>query len=580
MEKNKTFRNGLKGTAILLLASLALAACTGGNGGADSTAKPSATAASGNNGDQKGTDGGMEDGPLGKYDPPIEVSFVRHLSDVVENNVLGVLKDETLENNRWTRAYEDELGIKIVNDWVVKGDVSSDQYLQKINVTLASGSLPDFIPVNATQLKQLADSGQIEDMTEVYEQYASPMLKEALLQEGSNPFDAVTLDGKLMAIPLVEASIERSMFIWIRVDWMEKLGLQQPKTMDDVLAISKAFTEQDPDSNGKPDTYGLGFTKGLWGGAMGLEGFLAGYNAFPNIWVEDSAGKLTFGSIQPEVKTALQALQNMAKSGQIDPEFGIKDGSKVSELIASGKIGMQYGEQWNSIYPLQLNKNNDPDAQWQAFPIVTESGEMAKIPLKFSTTRFFAVKKGMKHPEALVKLFNMHMEKNWGESGDFDYYFAPPEAESVWQLSPVTPYPLKKNVIAFRDIDAARKAGDISTLIGEAKTIQEKMESYYSGSTEGFALWGWERIYSEEGSMGITDQYDKNNQFLLEKFVGAPTPTMVERKATLEKLQNEVFVKIILGDPIETFDKFVEDWKKLGGEQITEEVNEWYATSK
>src|SRR5690606_33015050 len=131
----------------------------------------------------------------------------------------------------------------------------------------------------------------------------------------------------------------RSMFIWIRVDWMEKLGLQPPKTMDDVLAISKAFTERDPDGNGKPDTYGLGFTKNLWGGAMGLEGFLAGYNAFPNIWVEDSAGKLVFGSIQPEVKTALLALQNMAKSGQIDPEFGIKDGGKVSELIASGKIG-------------------------------------------------------------------------------------------------------------------------------------------------------------------------------------------------------------------------------------------------
>ncbi|MNR63926.1 hypothetical protein D3C85_1863950 [compost metagenome] len=55
---------------------------------------------------------------------------------------------------------------------------------------------------------------------------------------------------------------------------------------------------------------------------------------------------------------------------------------------------------------------------------------------------------------------------------------------------------------------------------------------------------------------------------------------MVERKSTLEKLQNEVFVKIILGDSIETFDKFVDDWKKLGGEQITTEVNDWYKASK
>lgn len=580
MDTNKKAGKSLKGFTILLVAALALTACTNGNGESGNENKPAATAGSNNGGGATAAPAESEDGPFGKYDPPIEVSFVRHLSDVVENNVLGVLKDETLEDNRWTRVYEEELGIKIVNDWVVKGDITSDQYLQKINVTLASGDLPDFIPVNATQLKQLADSDQIEDVTELYEKYASPALKEALLQEGSSPFDAVTLDGKLMAIPMVEASIERSMFIWIRTDWMEKLGLQQPKTMADVLAISKAFTEGDPDGNGQPDTFGLGFTKNLWGGAMGLEGFMAGYNAFPNIWVEDASGGLAYGSIQPEVRTALQALQNMAKEGQVDPEFGIKDGSKVSELIAGGKIGMQYGEQWNSIYPLQLNKNNDPNAQWRAFPIVTESGDAAKIPLKFSTARFYAVKKGVEHPEALIKLFNMHLEKIWGESGDFDYYYAPPEAESVWQLSPVTPYPLKKNVEAFRAIAAARKSGDMSALAGEAKTIQEKMDSFYSGSTEGFALWGWERIYSEEGSMGITDQYDNNNQFLLEKFVGAPTPTMVERKATLDKLQNEVFVKIILGDSIETFDKFVEDWKKLGGEQITTEVNEWYKTSK
>lgn len=96
--------------------------------------------------------------PLGKYDPPIEVSIVRNVNDVVENNVLGVLKGETLEDNRWSRIYEEQLGIKLKYDWVVKGGDNSDQYVQKLNVTLASGELPDFIPVNAVQLKQLAES--------------------------------------------------------------------------------------------------------------------------------------------------------------------------------------------------------------------------------------------------------------------------------------------------------------------------------------------------------------------------------------------------------------------------------------
>ncbi|MDD9269495.1 extracellular solute-binding protein [Paenibacillus sp. GCM10023248] len=518
--------------------------------------------------------------PLGKYDPPIDVSFVRNLSDVVENNVLGVLKGETFEDNRWSRLYKDQLGINIKNSWVVKGNDTSEQYVQKLNVTLASGDLPDVIPVNATQLKQLADSEQIEDMTALYEKYASPLTKQILSQEGSSPFDAVTIDGKLMAIPQVDSSLERAMFIWIRTDWLQKVGLQPPKTMADVQAISKAFAENDPDGNGKKDTFGLGLTKTLWGGAMGLEGFMAGYKAYPNMWLTDASGKLVYGGIQPEVKKALQSLQIMFKNGELDQEFGTKDGGKVSEQIASGKIGMEYGEQWNSIWPLQLNKNNEPNSQWRAFPIVSESGDTPKVPLKFSTTKFFAVKKGFKHPEAVIKLFNLHLEKNFGATAEFDKYYAPPEAESVWQLSPVTPAPVKKNVEAFRAIDAARKAGDFSSLKGEAKTIQSKLDAYKSATKEGFALWGWERIYGPEGSEGIVDQYDKNNQFLMDKFVGAPTPTMVERKSTLEKLMNETYTKIIMGGSVDEFDKFVKDWAKLGGDQITKEVNDWYVKTK
>lgn len=560
-------------SAMLLMATLA--ACDGNdNNNNKAASSPSGSRLSGETATETAAD------PLGKYDPPIEITTVRNLSDIVENNVLGVLKDETFEDNRWTRLYEGKLGIKIKNNWVIKGNDTSDPYLQKMNVTLASGDLPDIIPVNATQLKQLADSNQIEDMTDLYEKYASPLLKEILSEEGSGPFDAATFDGRLMAIPQTGSSIEQAQFVWIRTDWLDKLGLKAPRTMDDVLAISKAFAERDPDGNNQKDTFGLAITKDLWGSAMGLEGFMAGYGAYPNIWLEDSSGKLVYGSVQPEMKKALLALQTMYKNGELDPEFGVKEGSKISEVIANGKIGMEYGQQWNSIWPLQLNKNNDPDAQWRAFPIVSESEGLAKNPLKFSTTKFFAVRKGAAHPEAVIKLFNMHVEKNWGASQENEYYYAPPDAESVWQLSMVQPAPTRKNLELFRTLDEVRKTGDKPKLSGEAKAVQQKLDAYASGSKEGFALWGWERIYGPEGAEEVVDQYDKNNQFLFDKFAGAPTATMVERQSTLEKMQNEIFVKIILGAPIDSFDKFVEDWNKLGGEQMTKEVNDYYTSMK
>lgn len=558
----------------LLFLTSALMACNGNNDDNRTAARFPARSTGSTGGPERATD------PLGKYDPPIEITTVRNLSEIVVNNVLGVLMDETLEDNRWSRLYEDKLGIKIKYNWIIKGDDSSDQYLQKMNVMLASGDEPDVIPVNATQLKQLADSDQIEDMTSIYQEYASPLLKKILSEGGSGPFNAATFDGKLMAIPQTGSSIEQAQFVWIRTDWLDKLGLFPPKTIDDVRTISKAFTEQDPDGNHKRDTYGLAITKDLWGGAMGLEGFMAGYGAYPNIWLEDSSGKLVYGSVQPEMKAPLQVLQAMYKNGELDQEFGVKEGSKISEVISNGKIGMEYGQQWNSIWPLQLNKNKESSAEWRAFPIVSESGNLAKIPLKFNTTKFFAVRKGAAHPEAIIKLFNMHVEKNWGETQENDYYYIPPDAESVWQLSPVQPAPTKKNLELFRTLDEVRKTGDQSKLTGEARAIQQKLDAFVSGSKRGFALWGWERIYGPEGAEGVVDQYDKNHQFLPDKFAGAPTATMMERQSILEKIQNEVFVKIILGAPIDEFDRFVEDWNKLGGEQITKEVNDFYTSMK
>ncbi|MRN52075.1 hypothetical protein [Paenibacillus monticola] len=73
------------------------------------------------------------------------------------------------------------------------GNPISDQYLPKINVTLASGDLPDVTPVNATQLKQMVDSDQIEDMTELFCTAASSRLRlPEIMQKRNRSFG----DGK------------------------------------------------------------------------------------------------------------------------------------------------------------------------------------------------------------------------------------------------------------------------------------------------------------------------------------------------------------------------------------------------
>jgi putative aldouronate transport system substrate-binding protein len=570
-----------KAAALALAVSLSatlLSACgdqnSSGNSASGTTVESGSSTAAGT-----AAEAGNKD-PLGKYDPAIDVTFVRAIDDDLAGNILPKTPGETIEDNRWTKLYQEQLGVNIKYDWTVKGGYQQDAYLQKINVTLASGELPDVSIVNSSQLKQLADSDMIEDMTKYYSDYASAYTKDVYTQEGTAVLDSATFDGKLMAVPQADASIESAQFLWIRADWLKKLGLQPPKTMDDVLKISEAFTTQDPDGNNKNDTYGLALTKDLYSGCMGIEGFFAGYHAYPNFWNEDSSGKLVYGSVQPEMKVALQKLAEMYKAGQIDKEFGVKDGGKVAETIAAGKIGMDIGEQWNPMYPLISNFNKDNNADWTGYSLVSADSNKLMVPLKFRTSLYYAVRKGYEHPEAVVKLINMHLEKNWGETNDFGKYYMPAENGNVgvWKFSPVAPYPPFKNLNAFLDIEKARQSNSISSLKGEPKVIEANLEGYAKGDK---LQWGWEKIYGVNGVYNVLKKNKADDQLLVEKFVGAPTKTMVERKSTLEKMEKEEFVKIIMGAaPIEEFDKFVSDWKKLGGEEITKEVNEWHDSVK
>jgi len=90
----------LKLSTLLLASTLVFSACSGNNGNNGNVAAPN-----GNTNSSTETPVESNNGPMTKYDPPIEVSMVRNLSDVVENNVLSVLDGETFEDNRWSRVY-------------------------------------------------------------------------------------------------------------------------------------------------------------------------------------------------------------------------------------------------------------------------------------------------------------------------------------------------------------------------------------------------------------------------------------------------------------------------------------------
>ena len=516
--------------------------------------------------------------PFGKYDEPVTVHFVRSTDDTLDANYFSQHPDKTMTDNLWCDLYRDTLNVIVDYDWIVKG---GDEYDQKLNIALGVGDIPEFVNVNTLQLKQLAEADLIMPLEDIYEAYASDFTKEIMMETGTSPFDAATINGHLYGLPNVDSTLMIADLLWIRTDWLEKLGLPIPTTMDEVLATAEAFAKADFDGNGVDDTIGIAIAKDLWGQLFSLRGFFNGFQSYPGIWVEDENGKLVYGSTLPGTKDALKTLHEMYEKGLIDPEFGVKDGGKVAEATTAGKCGLFYGAQWNSIYPLQSCVNLDKDAQWRAVSIVPATDKPLKAQTDVGTLSWTVVRKDVKHPEAVVKMFNVFIDKNWGPNNENGIYYAPLDSESIWKLSPVVPTNPNKNNGAFLDLEQYRKDGDESKVTGEAYSILMKLKAFESGSEDGFALWGWERIYGAEGAYGVLIDYQNKGMLQDNLFVGAPTETMTSRMSTLEDLQDEVFIKIILGESdIDAFDKFVEDFNALGGKDITEEVNEWYASVK
>lgn len=569
-------------TSVVLLIMLVTTACSSQTVEPSNSTEQTKPAESAKSGEQakpeseKAQAGGTEAAdPFGKYEQPVEVTTVRAVDATFK-----FAEGESLDKNIWTPIFENELGIKVKNLWVV----DRSQYRAKLNIAIASGDLPDVMEVDKTELERMLDADMAEDLTDVYEKYASPFAKDTMTKDGGAALQSATVGGRLMAIPITQSNggVSASDMIWVRTDWLEKLNLPEPKTMDDVLQIAEAFAKQDPDGNGKPDTVGLGINKELYKKFGSLNGFFNSYHAYPNIWVEDESGKLAYGSIQPEMKTALQKLQDLYKDGALDRELAVKTFKNIGEDALAGRLGLAFGGVAAATGDIKEMRKNDPDAQWKAFPIVSIDAEPALPTAGEPAEAYYVVRKGYEHPEAVFKLLNIYLKLflDTPYAKGSDNPFAIDTQTNIFpaKFAPITLQASTHNLDAFYQVVESLNTGDGSKLGFPASLHFERNMKYRDGDQ---TMWFSDRTFGPEGSFSVIDHYFKNKQFKFNAYYGAATPTMVEKQATLQKMQDEVITRIIMGAAsVSDYDKFIAEWKKLGGDKITEEVNDWYAKNK
>lgn len=252
-------------------------------------------------------------------------------------------------------------------------NVAATDYEHQLNVKIAGGSAPDIFAVSKNQLENYAKQGILLNLDPYLDQM--PNVQSKLTADDLNKGK---IGGVLYAIPK-RAYLPMSTY-WIRKDWLDQLGLEVPKTVEDFAAVAKAFTEGDPDGNGKKDTYGItGSGIGSPDAVNAPATFDAVFSAFGvptpgQFYIKD--GQVLYSSVQPEMKEALTYIGNLIASGYVDPEFMTNKGLKHQEKAFMGQAGIVYlnwGEMVKDNYVEQYKAIN-PQAEWIQLPALTGPG--------------------------------------------------------------------------------------------------------------------------------------------------------------------------------------------------------------
>lgn len=513
--------------------------------------------------------------PFGAYPETIEYT----LGKMTSVNNSNMPENDTYTDNAYTRYIKSVINVQNVDVF----EANDSQYDTNVSMVISMGSLPDIMVVSSQdEVEQLVGAGLIEDLTESYNNCISDRIRKMYESYGDSLKDMVTYDGKIMALPETNIT-DGPNLVWLRKDWMDKLGLSEPHTIDDVVNIVKSFISEDPgnngvDASGKPNTVGLAVDTDVTGECGYSSEFLldiifACFGAYPKQWIMNDDGEIVYGSVTDEAKEALSYINSLYNQGVIDNDFLLRTSTNICELIENGLCGSFFGPWWAPNNPLANAVSRNPDANWQPYLIATDSDGTTSYHSQNPCYKYVVVRKGYEHPEIAAKMISVMFDKVRFDCTDSE------EFKNYYQLNvEPTARPLSINVdynnalsICYRNIDATisgRKNPDSLELL--ERSFYDACSEYIKNADKTSTQWAAYMSRIKACSLIAQD-----NIKVVDSLYFKTTDTMKSHWWRLKAKEKEAYLKIISGEEdISYFDTFVKEWNEQGGQIITSEVSE------
>ncbi|MCL6602733.1 MAG: extracellular solute-binding protein [Paenibacillus sp.] len=468
---------------------------------------------------------------------------------VVESDSKPELKTLNLwskdDYNTYTLAkvVEERTGYKVKYEML-----PADKAMDKLNLLISSAEPYDAITITGEKAvyTDYAKMGALVDLTPLIEKYGEN-IKASISQES---FDAMKVDGKIYAIPN-RASQFAGSSLMIRTDWLDKLGLKMPTTIDELTEVLKAFKEKDPGGNGAS------------GAPLSIDGALAtmvnvtGAFGIATSWNEQE-GKLVPTPLHPGFKDYLTYMSDLYKQGLLDKEFAVNKDATLKEKFTSGRVGV-IPLPWYDIPGIaDALVKNFPDAKYAYVPALKGANGQAGLGMNGGFDRITFIPKSAEHPEDAIKWINAKLEKETfklisiGEEGKHFTF-----KDGVY--SPILPLFTDERGLASNYLTGIDEK--LYPIYWQAR-VQKDLRLF-----EGFTFLNKEipaedRVPDPLAMAPSLPEYSKNN-------------------ASLNQMINDFAVKVIVGEEsVNKVAAFAEKYNAAGGESSIKEVNDWYASVK
>ncbi|HHX22102.1 MAG TPA: extracellular solute-binding protein [Clostridiales bacterium] len=446
---------------------------------------------------------------------------------------------------------------------------AANQETEQFNLMIASNQLPDMIFYNWANVPggpaKYIDDGVILNLNEAIDKWA-PNLKALMEKYPEAKKQSVLDDGTFYMFPMFRMNQDNPTGEWFRVtghmirqDWLDKLDLSMPTTLDELYNVLVAFRDKDPNANGLKDE--IPFTAQA---AYGVKNFAGAFGTGPDFIVKE--GQVIYGPLTPEYRDYVDTMRKWFAEGLIDNEYALADGAAITTKVTSNLAGstfsllaggmgtwvnMMDGKDGFNLVAMPWIKNN-ADA-----PAYANQDEYIRIVPGMGT----AITTACKNVEVAVKFRDYF----YGEQGIIDSNFGIlGESYTMVDGKPVytdnvlkndkgltTTQALSQYVLSSSN-DAMVKTSDYFKQITLLLDVQKESQPVWSACDTSLLV------------PPITQTADEATE-------------IAQIMSNVSTYRDEMLIKFIMGQkPMDEFDAFVAEIQRLGIAKVLEHKNAAY----